>query len=84
MKGCEICPLVKNQKVTDVEVLLQTRKWNVVLDKNQDYLGKAFVTLREHKAALSDPKWPLRREKTPKIIDDELFRKIADEIRGAL
>ena len=84
MKGCEVCPLVKNQKVTDVEVLLQTRKWNVVLDKNQEYLGKAFVTLREHKAALFDPKWPRRREKTPKIIDDELFRKIADEIRGAL
>ena len=33
---------------------MQTDRWRVVLDSNQQYLGKAFVTLVEHKESLSD------------------------------
>lgn len=54
VSDCEICPFLVDQTANDMEVLLQTDRWVVVLDKNQDYLGKSFVTLREHKETLSD------------------------------
>lgn len=54
MSDCEICPFLVNQTTNDVEVLLQTDRWVVVLDKNQEYLGKCFVTLRKHKNTISD------------------------------
>ena len=54
MNSCEICPLVQAQRAEDDEVLLQTDRWAAVLDRNQTYLGKSFVTLREHKETLSD------------------------------
>lgn len=34
--------------------LLTTDYWVVILANDQGYLGRCFVTLREHKAALSD------------------------------
>lgn len=52
--NCEICPFTSTQQADDREVLLQTSRWNVVLDRNQEYLGKSFVSLREHKGSLSE------------------------------
>ncbi len=54
MKNCDICPFVAEQTIDDPVVVLQTSRWNVVLDRNQCYLGKSFITLRQHKETLSD------------------------------
>lgn len=43
-----------SQQPGDSELLIQTEHWNAVLDKNQEYLGKSFVTLRKHKETLSE------------------------------
>lgn len=51
---CHICPLLVGQTTADENVILQTAHWVVVLDKNQSYPGKSFVTLRQHKATLSE------------------------------
>lgn len=51
---CEICPFLVGQSVGDEDVLLQTDHWAAVLDTNQIFLGKSFVTLREHKQTISD------------------------------
>lgn len=53
-KECEICPLLVGQTAADDNVILQTEHWVAVLDKNQCYLGKSFITLRQHKETLSD------------------------------
>lgn len=54
MKNCHICPLLVNQTADSDGVIMQTDHWVVVLDRNQSYLGKSFITLRRHKATLSD------------------------------
>ena len=54
MNNCEICPIIITcNDGKDVQVI-ETEKWRVVLDPNQQFLGKAFVTLLEHKTSLSD------------------------------
>jgi diadenosine tetraphosphate (Ap4A) HIT family hydrolase len=54
MNNCEICAiLATHNDGKDVQVI-ETEKWRVVLDPNQQFIGKAFVTLLEHKASLSD------------------------------
>lgn len=53
-KECEICPLLVGQTAADDNVIFQTERWVAVLDKNQCYLGKSFITLRQHKETLSD------------------------------
>ena len=53
-KECEICPLLVGQTAADDNVILQTERWVAVFDKNQCYLGKSFITLRQHKETLSD------------------------------
>ena len=53
-KECGICPLLVGQTAADDNVILQTERWVAVLDKNQCYLGKSFITLRQHKETLSD------------------------------
>lgn len=53
-KKCEICPLLVGQTAADDNVILQTERWVAVLDKNQCYLGKLFITLRQHKETLSE------------------------------
>ena len=53
-KECEICPLLVGQTAADDNVILQTKRWVAVLDKNQCYLGKSFITLRQHKKTLSE------------------------------
>lgn len=54
MKDCEICPLLVGQTAADDNVILQTERWVAVLDRNQCYLGKSFITLRQHKETLSE------------------------------
>ena len=53
-KECGICPLLVGQTAADDNVILQTKRWVAVLDKNQCYLGKSFITLRQHKETLSE------------------------------
>lgn len=53
-KECEICPLLVGQTTADDNVILQTERWVAVLDRNQCYLGKSFITLRQHKQTLSE------------------------------
>lgn len=53
-KECGICPLLVGQTTADDNVILQTERWVAVLDRNQCYLGKSFITLRQHKETLSD------------------------------
>ena len=53
-KECKICPLLVGQTAADDNVILQTERWVAVLDKNQCYLGKSFITLSQHKETLSD------------------------------
>ncbi len=53
---CDIC--VKNDGISTS--LLSTDYWYVILSPNQGYLGRAYVTLRDHKGSLSelsDPEW---------------------------
>lgn len=50
MKNCEICTHVNNKD----DSLLITEHWAVALAPDQGYLGRCYVTLREHKASLSD------------------------------
>lgn len=54
MKDCEICPLLVGQTASDDNVILQTERWVAVLDRNQCYLGKSFITLRQHKETLPE------------------------------
>ena len=48
-KECEICPQLVGHTAADDNVILQTERWVAVLDRNQSYLGKSFITLRQHK-----------------------------------
>ena len=52
--NCEICPILATHNGGQDVQIIQTAKWRVVLDSNQQVLGKAFVTLLEHKTSLSD------------------------------
>ena len=54
MISCEICPILSsNNNGKDIQVV-ETEMWRVVLDPNQQFLGKSFVTLLDHKQTLSD------------------------------
>ena len=53
MTGCEICPILATQNNNKDVVVLETPHWRAVLDSDQRTLGKMFITLREHKAAIS-------------------------------
>lgn len=52
-KDCEICEILATQNGGQDCVLLETDLWRVVLDSNQRFLGKAFVTLLNHKETVS-------------------------------
>lgn len=54
MNNCEICPILATHNDDKDVQIIETDKWRVVLDPNQQFLGKAFVTLLEHKSSLSD------------------------------
>lgn len=54
MSNCEICPIVATHNGGKDVQIFESKHWRVVLDSNQQFLGKAFVTLLEHKQAVSD------------------------------
>jgi diadenosine tetraphosphate (Ap4A) HIT family hydrolase len=47
---CPICTIVQTQPAN----LLTTKHWIVSLSRDQGYLGRAYVTLREHKGSLHE------------------------------
>lgn len=49
-KKCDACEFLKEPK----DQILVTKHWNVGIGNNHAYLGRAFVTLREHKSSLSE------------------------------
>lgn len=54
MNSCEICPILETHNNGKDIQILESDYWRVVLDPNQRFLGKLFVTLLEHKPTLSD------------------------------
>ncbi len=48
--SCNICPLLEHPS----HQVLVTEYWAVNLGKDQLYLGRSFVTIREHKGRLAD------------------------------
>ena len=54
MSNCEIYPILTTRSSGEDAQVIEAEKWRVVLDPNQRLLGKAFVTLFEHKTSLSD------------------------------
>lgn len=54
MPHCEICSFLPTQQLGTPDVLMQTDRWVGVLDRNQGYLGKSFVTLRQHKGSIAE------------------------------
>ena len=51
---CEICPILATHNDGADVTVQETRYWRAVLDGDQRYLGKMFVTLLEHKESVSD------------------------------
>jgi diadenosine tetraphosphate (Ap4A) HIT family hydrolase len=51
---CEICPILASRNDNQDVVVFETKRWRVVLDADQRFLGKSFVTLLEHKESISD------------------------------
>jgi ATP adenylyltransferase len=49
-KQCDICKFLEKPS----HAILRTKYWNVGLGLNNAYLGRAYVTLLEHKASLSE------------------------------
>lgn len=49
-KKCDACEFLKDPQ----NQILVTKHWNVGIGNNHAYLGRAFVTLRDHKGSLSD------------------------------
>lgn len=54
MINCEICPIIATKNNNQDVILLETERWRVVLDPDQRFLGKSFITLLEHKESISD------------------------------
>ena len=54
MNDCEICPILATHNNDQDVKVFESRRWRVVLDPNQQFLGKAFVTLLDHKSSLSE------------------------------
>lgn len=52
--NCEICPILASRNDDQDVVVFETSHWRVVLDADQRFLGKSFVTLLEHKESISD------------------------------
>lgn len=53
MNSCEVCQVLVGKNNGQNSIILETERWRVVLDNNQRFLGKMFITLCEHKQALS-------------------------------
>ena len=50
---CDICEKINNNLPEKI-IILKYSKWEVVLDPNQQNLGKCWVTLLDHKSMLSE------------------------------
>lgn len=50
VEGCDICQLLAVRN----EVIFQTEYWRVTLAPDQAYLGRAYVTLLEHRSSLAE------------------------------
>lgn len=48
-KNCDICAILENP----THRILETKYWSAGVGNNQAYFGRAYVSLREHKASLS-------------------------------
>ncbi|HEY2004523.1 MAG TPA: HIT family protein [Candidatus Saccharimonadia bacterium] len=51
VEGCDTCRLLKTG---GAEVIFQTEHWRVVLAPDQGYLGRAYVTLLDHRGSLPE------------------------------
>lgn len=54
MINCEICPILQTRNNGNDVQIFESEYWRVVLDPNQQFLGKSFVTLLEHRPTISD------------------------------
>src|SRR6476660_620856 len=54
MNNCEICPILATKNNGKDVIVLETKLWRATLDVNQQFLGKMFITLLQHKPTLSD------------------------------
>lgn len=54
MAVCEICPILATRNDGKDVTVLETTRWRAVLDGDQRFLGKMFLTLLEHKESVSD------------------------------
>lgn len=52
MNECIGCDLARN--VADVQLAHEGKYWKVILSRDQQYLGKSFVTLKRHAESLSE------------------------------
>lgn len=75
-KQCDICGFIKNP--TSKTQILDTQHWRVVVGDNQAYLGRAYVTLKEHKGSLGS----LSQEEWSDFI--ELVAKLETAYKDAL
>lgn len=53
-RDCEICPILETRNDGQDVLVMETAHWRAVLDNDQRTLGKMFVTLLEHKPAISE------------------------------
>lgn len=49
IKGCEVCTVLPTN-----HPIFETERWMVSLSSDQGYLGRCYVTLKEHKSDLAD------------------------------
>ena len=54
MTSCEICPILASRNDGNDVLVFETAYWRVVLDSDQRFLGKSFITLLQHKETISD------------------------------
>lgn len=47
---CDVCSVIQD----DTGVLLESDKWTVRLARDQGYVGRSYVTLKDHKGSLSE------------------------------
>lgn len=72
VKDCEVCEFLPNN-----DPIFETDKWAVSLAPDQGYLGRCFVTLKDHKGDMSD----LTDEEWREFID--IVKKLEARLRKA-
>jgi len=69
---CEVCVILP-----ETVPLFETNKWTISLSPDQGYLGRCYVTLKEHKANMSE----LTNEEWLEFAN--IVKKLESGIRGA-